>query len=65
MLDWDISVDAIGDIQKFFDEEGKNQFSNIKVYRLSRAVADVYCTGVYMVLGRAAITLHRMNKPVR
>ena len=65
MLDWDISVDAIGDIQKFFDEEGKNQFSDIKVYRLSHAVADVYCAGVYMVLGRAAITPHRMNKPVR
>lgn len=65
MLDWNIAVDAVGDIQKLIDEEDKDKLSDVKVYKLSRAVADVYCAGVYIVLGRAAITPHRMNKPVR
>ena len=65
MLDWVISVEAINDVQKLIEEEDKNGLSDVKTYKLSRAVADVYCAGIYIVLGRAAITPHRMQKPVR
>jgi hypothetical protein len=65
MLDWVISVEAISDIQKLIKEEDKDGLSDVKTYKLSCAVANLYCAGVYIVLGRAAITPHRMQKPVR
>jgi hypothetical protein len=58
MLAWDISMDAISDMQNLINDEDKNGLSDGKLYKLSHVVADVYCAGVYIVLGRAAITPH-------
>ena len=65
MLDWDISMDAINSIWKLINEEENNGLSDMKMYRLSHVVADVYCAGVYIILGRAAITPHCLHKPVQ
>jgi hypothetical protein len=60
ILDWDIPVNPI--IGEVLGLANQGTVTDIKAFRFSRAVADVYCAGVYRVLGRAAVTPHRIRK---
>ena len=60
IVNWDIPLDPlIGQCLQV-----SKKLSDVKTYHLFRALADAHCAGVYRVLGRAAVTPHRM-KPVQ
>ena len=62
MLDWKMPYDKA--IPELVAESDKGKLTDIKAYKLTRAVAGAYCDGVYRILGRAAVTPHCMKPRV-
>jgi len=62
MLDWKMPYNKA--IPELVTESDKGKPTNIKAYKLMRAVAGTYCDGVYRILGRAAVTPHCMKPRV-
>ena len=59
VIDWSIPLDPI--IEEHGKISGNTPVSDIKAFKLTRALADAYCAGVYRVLGRAAVTPRRIQ----